>query len=180
MILWKNPPPLHSLCVSLDKVDLTVDEEKKRRQHFSACVVGIKEEDIPRLLWYTKSIFWITFSRIWSWFVFLLKVAKFASVVLCGRIPIHSVPERNILQRRLEDEKKTWSGTTGKEIPACPQQLLLIRCNTLTSSKEDLNSCKVRVRSHWKGRSFLITTRFYDVVIFLIFKHFFLTELIPW
>lgn len=106
MILWKNPPPLHSLCVSLDKVDLTVDEEKKRRQHFSACVVGIKEEDIPRLLWYTKSIFWITFSRIWSWFVFLLKVAKFASVVLCGRIPIHSVPERNILQRRLEDEKK--------------------------------------------------------------------------
>lgn len=106
MILWKNPPPLHSLCVSLDKVDLTVDEEKKRRQHFSACVVGIKEEDIPRLLWYTKSIFWITFSRIWSWFVFLLKVTKFASVVLCGRIPIHSVPERNILQRRLEDEKK--------------------------------------------------------------------------
>lgn len=54
-------------------------------------------------------------------------------------------------------ENRPWSGNTGTESPACPQQHLLIRCNTQTSWKDGLNSCKVRVRLTcrfgWKGNS---------------------------
>lgn len=62
--------------------------------------------------------------------------------MLCRNIFICSLSERITWER--DKERRPWSGTTGTESPACPQQHLSIRCNILTSWKDDLNSYKVR------------------------------------
>lgn len=110
---------------------------------------NLTEEDKPRHFGYTKLL--SSGKPPIGFDTFL--VEKVASAVLCRRTPIHSVSERNIKER--DSEKWPWSGTTGTESPACPQQHLLIRCNTLTSWKDGLNSCKVRViMACWCGWKF--------------------------
>lgn len=60
-----------------------------------------------------------------------------------GELPF--IPHLRGIFWRVFFKKWPWTGATGTESPVCPQQHSLIRCNTLISWKDALNSCKVRV-----------------------------------
>lgn len=134
-IFWKNPPPLQC-CVFIGQGGTYSKRGQRTGGNIfsSSCArrshsfEGIYKRRTNQGILDIQSFYLPPISPKG---IDLFVVGEVASLVLCGRTPIHFVSER-IIRREIQ-KKRPWNWTTGTENLACPQQHLLIRCNILTS-----------------------------------------------